>query len=327
MFQKKMRFSPIAHAGWNCEGLQPNVKIIDYNYCVYGLNILSAIECPQLPPGNGAIDVIVRFGPVPERLGSPVAQGRFHQVSQGQFLLTIENTARFLVRKGIEIVIDRISEAADCEIRGFLLGSVLGALMHQRGVLPLHASVIGTERGAIAFSGNSGEGKSTLAAAFYQQGYSVIADDVCAVLLDAEGKPMVMPGYAQLNLCMAALKKLGIDKKVGHCGCWSSEKYEQSVSGNFSTLPAPLSAIYELNTSEDAPLSLTPVLGREKVWMVRDNTFRRSFLRGMGQDKEYMRMIMATAQSIRCMRVNRPQRSFLLDELMHLIQVDLDASA
>ena len=64
------------------------------------------------------------------------------------------------------------------DIRVFLLGSCLGALLHQRGVLALHASAIETDQGAVLFMGDSGMGKSTTLQAFIKRGYKMLADDI-----------------------------------------------------------------------------------------------------------------------------------------------------
>lgn len=186
----------------------------NYSYHAYGLNIASDLECPELLRGNGAApDVRVRLGNVPEQLDSPKAQDVPYQAAPQQFLLKLDRIARFLVCNGNEIVIERAPEATDGDLRVFLLGSVIGALLHQRGVLPLHASAIETRLDAVAFAGEVGLGKSTLAAAFHRRGYRVLADDVCTVSLDQEGKPLVTPAYAQLNLWADALEQIGAAKE------------------------------------------------------------------------------------------------------------------
>ena len=75
----------------------------------------------------------------------------------------------------------------DANIRLYLLGSAMGVLLHQRGLLPLHANAVEIDGKAFAFMGASGSGKSTLAAWFHDHGYRIIADDVCAVRFETEG--------------------------------------------------------------------------------------------------------------------------------------------
>ena len=53
----------------------------------------------------------------------------------------------------------------ESDVRVFLLGSCIGALLHQRGILVLHAGAIHTDKGAVLFTGPWGIGKSTLLAA------------------------------------------------------------------------------------------------------------------------------------------------------------------
>ncbi len=295
-----------------------------FTYHAFGLNIASDLECPELLAGNGAApDVRVRSDSTPVGLDSPQAQGAAYQVASGQFLLTIEHVARFFVRHGNEIVIERAPEATDGDIRSFLLGSVIGVLLHQRGVLPLHASAIETARGVVAFAGEVGLGKSTLAAAFHRRGYRVLTDDVCAVSLDTQSKPLVTPAYPQLNLCADALEHIGEAKEDQHRTRSLTEKYGRPVKAGFSIQPAPLHAVYELHTTDNGHPSLTHVTGREKMWLLRDNTFRLAFRAGMGDDERYLRLALAVAQHIRAARISRPSESFLLDELVNLLENDL----
>jgi len=295
-----------------------------FAYFAYGLRITSDLECPELQAGDSTTpDVRVRFGAVPEQLESPKAQGVLYQVSPDRYLLTIEKIARFLVCNGNEIVIERAPEATDSDLRVFLLGSVIGVLLHQRGVLPLHASAIETRLGAVAFTGPVGHGKSTLAAAFQQRGYRVLADDVCALSLDPQGKPLVAPAYAQLNLWADALEQIGKSRDDLARTRLFTEKYGLPVRERFSTLPVPLTTVYELKTTNTAQLNLIPVTGKNKVWLIRDNTFRLAIRAGMEQEAHYMGLALAVAQHVRTARVTRPLKPFLLNELADLIVNDL----
>lgn len=107
-------------------------------------------------------------------------------------------------------------------MRLFLLGSAFGALLHQRGLLPLHANAVEIDGRAFAFMGPSGAGKSTLAAWFHRQGDSVIADDVCVVGFGGDGRSFAAPGLPRLRLWAEALELMGGD----------SANYDRSYVGN-----------------------------------------------------------------------------------------------
>ena len=96
------------------------------------------------------------------------------------------------------------------EVVLFLMGSVMGALLHQRDYLPLHGSAIKTENGAALFLGTSSIGKSTIAAGFQKRGYPILADDLCAVAMDKDSRAIVLPGFPRLKLWADALKKLEV---------------------------------------------------------------------------------------------------------------------
>ena len=66
----------------------------------------------------------------------------------------------------------------------YLCGPILGMLLRMRGALALHASAVCIGRGAIAFVGPHGAGKSTIAAALGAAGHAVVTDDVLHVRLD-----------------------------------------------------------------------------------------------------------------------------------------------
>jgi len=79
------------------------------------------------------------------------------------------------------------------------LNQVLPLALSKQGKIVFHASAVDTGNGAIAFLGESGRGKSTLAASFASGGQRFLTDD--ALLLDpAEGGYLIQPSHPSIRL-------------------------------------------------------------------------------------------------------------------------------
>ena len=111
-------------------------------YHVFGLNIASAVPFLDMPQTEGPPDVVIAYGKTPESLSDAKVSGVRYQAGPGEFLLQVDNVARYYVSNGGHILIERDPDAADEEILLFLMGSAMGAILHQRKFLPLHGSSI-----------------------------------------------------------------------------------------------------------------------------------------------------------------------------------------
>jgi hypothetical protein len=80
-----------------------------------------------------------------------------------------------------------------------LTGQVLPLAAALRGLEVLHASAVALGGVAFALAGDSGAGKSSLAAHLVLRGNALLADDVLAVSLDATGRPRAHPGSTALS--------------------------------------------------------------------------------------------------------------------------------
>jgi hypothetical protein len=84
-------------------------------------------------------------------------------------------------------------------IKHLLLDQVIPLILSSRGRLVLHASSIVSPYGAIAFIGQTGWGKSTLAASFGENGFPLITDD--CLLVNEDGEQLTAtPSYPGLRL-------------------------------------------------------------------------------------------------------------------------------
>ena len=182
-------------------------------YRAYEINFASEIEFPGMATTDddpALPRVTIRRGEVPEFLDGRQDDNSYYQVEPHRILLRIDGVARYLISKGRDITVAPAPEAHPDTVRLFLLGSSMGALLYQRGLLPLHGSAIETPRGAMVFVGPQGIGKSTLAAHFQRRGYRILSDDVCVLARDGSDGLRVLPAFPKLRLCPDALERLGI---------------------------------------------------------------------------------------------------------------------
>src|SRR5206468_5249103 len=85
----------------------------------------------------------------------------------------------FLVSGDGRRIVCRQSDAGTAEsFYVYLLGQALSFALVKSGFEPLHATVLVIDGEAVAFLGESGFGKSTLAACFLGAGYQVLTDDL-----------------------------------------------------------------------------------------------------------------------------------------------------
>ena len=282
-----------------------------FDYSVFGLHVRSELALPELLDAEGSSEpqVTVTFGNAPE---APVGAGP--HPTDGGLLLEIADVARYFVKDGTSIVIERKPDVPDANVRLFLLGSAMGALLHQRGLLPLHANAVELGGRAFAFMGASGAGKSTLAAWFHDQGYRIIADDVCVVDFAHGDRPHVRPGISRLRLWRDALDVTGRDVSAyqrSFVGDDAPDKYDVPLARPCSTDGAiPLAAVYLLGRSE--ALAIEPLTGVAAAESVFANTYRGAYVPITGSSHDHWS---AAVQLIRNTPVYRVGRRWGLADL------------
>jgi hypothetical protein len=275
------------------------------DYLVFGFKVRSDIPLPELlaEDSGGAPDVIIRSGPV---IAPGDARTGLH-AHDGALILLIPDVGRYEVRDGSSIIVEAAPGAPDKNIRLFLLGSAFGALLHQRGLLPLHANAVEIDGRAVAFMGASGQGKSTLAAWFHDRGHRIIADDVCVVRFDAAGQAWALPGLPRLRLWQEALERMGR----------RAEDYERSYVGDelYGKFDVPLpeqtlagkeirlGALYKLAQGEEFEINL--LAGADAAEAVFANTYRGHFLPLAKQQEHHWRSCVQLVKSTPVYQLSR----------------------
>lgn len=265
------------------------------NALLYGLSWSLPYATPELPQTSKTAEVSVNFGQFDESLIVWKLTGVCYKAAPGAYLLAVPGVARYLVTDGNQIIIDAETNVATDDIRHFLYHPVAGALLMQRGILPLQASAVEKDGSSALLLGGSAAGKSLLAAGMMQRGFKVIADGICAV--HPGPSPTVTAGYPGLQLWKKTLQELGYDS-AGLSRIRSGiEKFLLPVQPESYTLEATAGRIYRLIDGHTSPYLATPVTGQNKFSSLQGYTYHNPLIEAFGMQKEMFRILVSLAQA------------------------------
>ena len=260
-------------------------------------------------------DVAVRRGAVPHSLPCAQAGGPAWEHGDGLMLIRHPGGVRFLISGGDSIRYEVAPGVPAGDVGAFLFGSVWAALALQRGLLPLHASAVSHDAGAVhAFTGHSGAGKSTLAVALGAHGLAFFTDDL--LLLDpasfgAKGAGARCYGSAGLRLYPrgGALTDatLGEPVRAGALKRWADPAHRAPRAvGRLRTL-------HVLSDRDGRPwgdrhCSIEPLAGRRAVFALLDALYRsRQALAVVGRRRLFEWLLAASTRHVQVSMFHRPR--------------------
>lgn len=245
--------------------------------------------------------------------------GLEYHVTPETVYLHWEGVGYFRINGGNEITVDPVADVAEHVLMRFIIGSALGVILYQRGELALHASAVAGQEGAIAFIGEAGWGKSTLAATLHTRGYQLVTDDILAVRASAEGH-QVFPGFPELKLWPDSIDTLGENSASFPKVFPGHEKRVRHIDSGMQCHPLPMQRIYVL--AGGAQHKILPLSHVEAALELMRNTYGITVFHTINPQRHFQ-LCTSIAQSI---PVRLLQRRASLDELsatIELIEEDL----
>jgi hypothetical protein len=262
-------------------------------YSAFGLTLHADIFFPELFSASGSPDVVIQRGVISEGHSGP-----------NTVFLNLPTIAKFLIEAGNRVTYDPATCVSDESLRLFILGSCMGAILHQRGYIVIHGNAISLDgKTCQIFVGHSGAGKSTTAAWYYQQGATILADDICAIGYDNDSNPIVIPSYPQLKLWQSSATLLDIDTRSLRRVRPEDAKFALPIHTQFQPTPLPLTKITEIHSKECTTES---VRGIEKITLLTTHTYRAYFLRRMKKMNSYTKVLILLSQKVEMSRERRP---------------------
>ncbi len=304
-------------------------------YCLYGLRIASAVPlpCPELqdPAADADVELIeVRGEQLSEHCKSACthskdsAYWRDNIYEDGSAHVLWKEHFEFLVSgDGSRVLWQRAQEVSDEVVFTYLLGHVMSYCLLARGIEPLHATSVLINGSAIALLGNSGYGKSTMAAALLERGYPLITDDV--LVLEFKGQEVLAhPSLPRIKLLPESADAFLQGKRSMPMNKFTHKMIFPLKGEQHIAQPVPLAALYLIppRSSHSSKITIRRTSGRASFLPIIQNTFNttvRAPLRLKRQFEFANRLI--TAVPVK--RMSYPKRLELLPAVIDAILADL----
>lgn len=134
-----------------------------------------------------------------------------------------------------------------------LIAQVLPFAAVLQGLEVLHASAVVSGGGAVALSGHSGSGKTSLALELCRRGAGFLADDVLA-LERLDGELVGHPGAPVAGIDRAEAERMSAVGGSGGPEVLSADSREQVARAPASASPTPLRTLFFLDRRPDGPV-------------------------------------------------------------------------
>jgi hypothetical protein len=244
-------------------------------YQAYGAVLESGLELPELAPrarANPDLTVGLDGGRPLEGewrwTDAPAAEpGRpWLAVASGPsgYRLNFEGGGDFVVSSDARRITVFPASASLDTVRHLLIDQVVPLVLAHLGHFVLHASAFMTQRGAVAFTGPAGSGKSTLSASFGAHGSPLLADD--ALVIEPGGVAwLARPAYPGLRVwpdVMAAVH----DGEPQPVAPYTDKRRIGARDGMpFAAAPTTLNRIYVLGYEEVEEITIRPLSRRDAL--------------------------------------------------------------
>lgn len=242
-------------------------------------------------------------------------------IGPSEFSMTVKNVGSFYACNGKRIDYKVHEKADDASLELYMNGSVYGAILHQRRILPLHGSSFIFDDSGVMFCGDSGAGKSSLTTSFCLNGAKFLTDDVTPILFENE-KPYIWPKTGKIKLWDDSLEQLKKKKNNLTKIRPEDEKYYLPIKPNQSHA-FPLNHILILQVTDGKEVSFEKVQKVEAFSYLHQEIYRREYLFAMPEaESTYLKKISSICSEASIYRVNRP-KSISIDKMQMEVETFL----
>ena len=281
-----------------------------YIYLLYGLPLHSELVLPELREQNSGLvtlrvePVQIIEGTVPKHLPNSNRANPQFEFTSDECLYRVDGIAEYWISNGSRIVVQAMPGAKDYDVRAFLFGSIIGALLHQRNLLPLHVSALESPVGVVAFTGHSGAGKSTLAAMVHRlTDWPMLCDDVAVIHPEDYGFGL-HAGMVRLKLWSDAIERLDLGREERFPDSTREDKFHVFSNRMFTDAPGPMTSLFMIDVAD--AFSIEPVRRADAFGAITKTIYRPELIDIFNDRAKILSMCVGIAGKTKVYRYGRP---------------------
>ncbi|MFP7473349.1 aldolase [Niallia taxi] len=290
-------------------------------YHAFGFKINSEIDLPELPEAiiyKKENTIHIKWGNLENMWKMLSTDKNPFVVAENFVLFRVEGTAIFLIENGNSIIVSPLQSQKEEEIRLYILGTCMGALLLQNRIYTLHGSVVSIDERAYGIVGYCGAGKSTLARALVKRGYKLISDDIIPVVIQPQG-PCVIPSYPYQKLWEDSITQFNMDTNRYKPIVQREKKYSVPIKNNFENNILPLEGIFILNKQQEDKVKIEDVSNLRGLQELFTHTYRNFLVQSLGIMNWHFNTSVQILKRVTLFNITRPTDRFTAFELTDLI--------
>ena len=268
-------------------------------YSLYGLRVRSviALPCPEwhLTGDKSDVDLVECLEDdlsKPSRAATTFFENdgfwECRQFEDGAVRVAWKNHFEFHISgDGARVLWRRLLGVTDEVLFTYLLNQILSYCLVLRGVEPLHATGVVVNGEAIAIMGDSGYGKSTLAATLLRKGYPLLTDDL--MVLEFLGSGIrAHPSLARLKLHPDSADAAFEGRRSLSMNTFTDKMILTLEASEHVANPVPLRAIFVIPSSSGSDaIAIQRAAGPQIMLSLIKNTFNTSFLHRRRMEQQF----------------------------------------
>jgi hypothetical protein len=284
-----------------------------FYYTAFGFNIATELEFPELfiSKNHIDIDVHIKVGIAPKFLEDGVTTNPELWVTPDRYLIHFKEVAWYY------------SENAK-SLRLLLLCNAMAAIIHQRKLIPLHASGIISKNGVVLVVGHSGAGKSTTIKALTKRDHKIFTDDVCVLKL-LDKKIFATPSYPMMKLWENSFDLLQLgNTNEDHKLKFDINKYGVFFHDEFISEWKPVIKIFNIvKSDEEDEVQIEKQNGIEAFIIIGENTYRNQYVEPMKLNSLHFEMVSSLLKQCDVYKVTRPSYIDSISDVVEIIEKEL----
>ena len=288
-------------------------------YLAFGLTVESGMELSGFVPAapSEAPDVRVTVGTPSSPYNGDTSVGA---IANGILEASVSG--------GSTVVVDPNPEVDPLYVSAIVTGELFSVVLRQRGLLVLHGSGVARDGGAVGFIGDSGWGKSTLAASLVDRGWQLLTDDLLVVGgLHPDGTPTAIPTHPSMRLSAEAVERVdAADVSHGQAHALTT-KVRVDQAAAFSDRPVPLRHVFVLDPRLSDDHQATPLSAREAVDELVRHTRGRRLLTAPSALTAHLGQCAELARRVPVAALRRRHGLDHIDALCDLVEAETETPA